>query len=92
MERPVAESRIQAAAAIVSTTMKQTGIGTPSGFIWARWKPAGSLLIQAPPVTLIRPPFRMREEAEADDDRGDAQIGDHRAHQRGEGDGERGPG
>ena len=44
---------------MVSTTMNQTGDGMPSSRICASWKPGGRPEIQAPPVTLISPPFRI---------------------------------
>ena len=40
--------------------MNQIGIGdAEEARICASWKPGGRLVIQAPPVTLISPPFRI---------------------------------
>ena len=39
--------------------MNQIGAGTPNQLAWAIWKAGGRSLIQAPPVTLTRPPRRI---------------------------------
>ncbi len=44
---------------MVRTTMNQTGAGIPNRRCCASWNSGGRLLIQAPPVTLTRPPRRI---------------------------------
>ncbi len=44
---------------MVRMTMNQIGAGTPNQRACASWKAGGRLLIQAPPVTLTRPPRRI---------------------------------
>src|SRR5256885_17168139 len=59
MERPSAEYRIHSAANTVRTAANQTGARIPKRRNWARRKPGGRLVIQAPEVALMSPPFRI---------------------------------
>ncbi len=59
MLRPSAVLRSHHAAAAVSTTIRNTGNGTPITVRWAMSYPCGRLVIHWPPVTLISPPCRM---------------------------------
>src|SRR5438445_5185972 len=59
MDRPSAEYRIHSAANTVRTAANQTGARIPKRRNWARRKPGGRLVIQAPEVALMSPPFKI---------------------------------
>ena len=59
--------------------MNQIGAGMPNSRAWASWKSGGRLLIQAPPVTLTRPPRRIDSMPSVTTIDGMPRVGDERA-------------
>jgi hypothetical protein len=60
----------------------------PKKRIWAIMNSGGMLLIQAPPVALIEAALEDRQHAERHDNRGNAGVGDQRADDAVDDDGE----